>query len=38
MANKPFYTEPRAARFGEVKVVRRGPVNFFVLRGGATGG
>jgi hypothetical protein len=25
--NNPLHTEPRAARFGEIKVVRRGPVN-----------
>ncbi len=24
--NKPFHTEPRAARFREINVVRRGPV------------
>ncbi len=27
MSIKPLHTEPRAARFGEINVVRRGPVN-----------
>lgn len=30
--NKPLHTEPRAARFGEINVVRRGPVNGGVRR------
>jgi len=29
--NNPLHTEPRAARFGEIKVVRRGPVNGDVM-------
>ena len=32
MANNPLHTEPRAARFGEINVVRRGPVNGVVRR------
>ena len=31
-SNKPLHTEPRAARLGEIKVVRRGPVNGDVIR------
>jgi hypothetical protein len=27
MPNNPLHAEPRAARFGEIIVVRRGPVN-----------
>jgi hypothetical protein len=30
--NKPLHTEPRAARVGEINVVRRGPVNGAVRR------
>jgi len=30
--NKPLHTEPRAARFGDINVVRRGPVNGGVTR------
>jgi hypothetical protein len=30
MQNNPSHTEPQAARFGEIKVVRRGPVNAVV--------
>lgn len=29
--NKPLHTEPRAARFGEINVVRRGAVNGAVM-------
>jgi hypothetical protein len=29
--NKPLHTEPRAARFGEINVVGRGPVNGVVI-------
>ena len=32
MHNNPLHTEPRAARFGEIKVVRRGPVNGGVIQ------
>ena len=37
--NKPLHTEPRAARFCEINVVRRGPVNGddYEVRGLASG-
>jgi hypothetical protein len=31
MPNKPLHTEPRAARYSEINIVRRGPVNGDVL-------